>query len=448
MSATRQKYVYIHTFGCQMNVHDSERMLAMLSPLGYGPTEEPKKATLILLNTCTIRDKAYHKAMSEIGRMCQIKAKRPDTLIGVCGCAAQEERESIFERYPDVDLIFGPDQISRLPDLIDETRKDGRAHALDLIDDAGSYRFLDASADSALRPSAFVSIMKGCNCACSYCIVPKVRGAEICREPQSILDEIKMLTKSGTKEVVLLGQNVNAYGNPRHASRSIPSFSNLLRMIARDTEISRIRFTSPHPRDVGDDLIEEYATNEKLMPHIHLPVQAGGNETLKRMRRGYTRERYIDVAKSLKTARLDISITTDIIVGFSGESREDFESTLDIMRRVEFDSAFAFKYSPRRGTEAAERFADDVPHEEKERRLSLVLALQGDTSRRKNEALIGKESPALATGLDRMKRGLITGRLPDNRIVHFAGNQSHLGNIVPLRISRAFANSLEGEVLL
>ncbi|HPQ81714.1 MAG TPA: tRNA (N6-isopentenyl adenosine(37)-C2)-methylthiotransferase MiaB, partial [bacterium] len=407
--------------------------------------------------TCTIRAKSHHKAISEIGRARVYKENRPRTIVGVCGCVAQEEGASLFERYPHIDIMFGPDQIPRLAELLAEAAAGRRAAALDLIDDPSEYRFLGIAENPESRisgleyqPAEFVSIMKGCNCACSYCIVPSVRGREVCRAPNDIIREIALLAASKTKEVTLLGQNVNAYehkgtGNGDRGTGT--TFASLLRRIAEETEVSRIRFTSPHPRDVGDDLVREYAENAKLMPHIHLPVQAGSNAVLKKMRRGYTRERYLEICNKLRRARPEISITTDLIVGFCGETEADFEDTLSLMREVDFDSAFAFKYSPRPGTEAAEKMPDDVPTAEKDRRLAKLLSMQLDASRRKNAAQTGRTFEALATGTDKMKRGLVTGRLPDNRIVHFAGQPSLVGTMVPVRITAAHANSLAGEIV-
>lgn len=445
MPLTHQKSVYIRTFGCQMNEHDSTRMRAILAGLSYKTTDDIGEADLILFNTCTIREKAHHKAMSEIGRTRLYKKARADLLIGVCGCVAQEEKGSLFERYPHVDLMFGPDQIAKLPTLIKEAEAKGRAAALDLIDASSDYKFLDfderrATSDER-RATVFVSIMKGCNCVCSYCIVPKVRGREASRRVGEILSEVRVLAQLGTKEVVLLGQNVNAYKDAKLG------FAGLIGMIADETEICRIRFTSPHPKDVKDDLIREFAENDKLMPHIHLPLQAGSNTVLKKMHRGYTRERYLEIAATLKNTRPGFSITTDLIVGFCGETEKDFEETLDLMCQVEFDSCFAFKYSPRPGTRAATEFEDDVPVGEKKRRLETLLSLQREISAKKNAALVGTSSLVLVTGLDKMKRGLLTGRLPDNRIIHFSGNPAHIGDMLRMRVQGARANSLIGEVI-
>ncbi len=436
------KRVYIKTFGCQMNEHDSQKIELMLRGLGYVSTDLPEQADLILFNTCTIREKARHKAISEIGRAPTFKRQKPSALVGVCGCVAQQDGVSLLDRYPGVDFVFGPDQLWRLPELIEHARAGNRAWALDLIDDPKEYRFPDATlrvTNHESRITEFVLVSKGCNCACSYCIVPSVRGREISRPEDEIVAEVGRLASLGAKEVTLLGQNVSSYGRGGLAA--------LIGRIARETDIMRIRFTSPHPLWIGEDLVREYAENEKLCPHIHLPVQAGSNAVLKNMRRGYSRERYLDIVRSLRAARTGLAITTDLIVGFPGETEADFEDTLRLMREAEFDQAFAFKYSPRPGTEAAEKMEDDVPLADKERRLSVLLDLQRRTSRARNEALVGKRAEALATGMDRMNNGLVTGRLPDNRIVHFAGHPNLVGSIVPVAITAAHDNSLSAEMV-
>jgi tRNA-2-methylthio-N6-dimethylallyladenosine synthase len=445
MIAAPQKKVYIRTFGCQMNEHDTEKMYALLEGQGYLRTEAPAEADLLLYNTCTIREKASQKAHSELGRARSFKKARPGMIIGVCGCVAQQEGENLRRRYPDIDLLFGPDQIARLPELIAAAQSGCGASALALSDDPASHRFVEAIPAAGATPaSAFVAAMKGCDCACSYCIVPSVRGREISRPADEIVREVRSLAARGTKEVVLLGQNVAAYGK-RSASPAAIDLAGLVRRIADETDIVRIRFTSPNPRDIGDALVAEYARNEKLCPHLHLPVQSGSDATLRRMRRGYGRERVLDIARKLREARPDVSITTDLIVGFCGETEHDFEETLSLVREVAFDSAFAFKYSPRPGTDAATRFADDVPAAEKERRLTALLALLREIGRDRNEALVGTRRDALVEGHDRMGRGLLEGRLPDNRIVHFAGHPNLVGTIVPVVITQAKEHSLSGE---
>lgn len=469
MTITTCKYAYIHTFGCQMNEHDSAKMGLILADMGYLPTDSPEAADLVLFNTCTIREKAHHKAMSEIGRMRLIKKRRPEMLLGVCGCVAQQEKLNLLEAYPYIDIIFGPDQIHKLPELIKEAELKKRSTALELVNDEEKYVFLTdpllckegvgggrsnglplptlpLQRGGKYSPSSFISIMKGCNCACSYCIVPSVRGREVCRPAGEILDEIKNLVRLGTREAVLLGQNVNAYHSRKSSGGGDIGFARLIRMISDETGVDRIRFMSPHPKDVGDDLIREFSENEKLCPHIHLPIQSGSNSTLKRMRRGYTRERIIEIADRLRGARPDFAITTDMIVGFCQETGDDFEQTIELMKRIEFDSMFAFKYSPRPGTEAARAMEDDVPESEKKGRLSLVLDLQREITLRRNTARVGTTKDVLALSPDRTRDGFLTGRSPDNSLVHFSGNSSLIGDIVRVRITKANKNSLSGEL--
>lgn len=439
------KKVYIKTFGCQMNEHDTAKMLLILAGEGCLEAGSMEEADLIIFNTCTIREKAHHKAISEIGRASRMKEQRPDLVIGVCGCVAQQEGADLRKRYPLIDIIFGPDRIPALPELLSRARGGERADALDLIDDRSQYTFMDQVPGEGKAPiSAFVLAMKGCNCSCSYCIVPSVRGREISRPADEIVEEVRALARAGAREVTLLGQNVSAYRSG--GGKRGEGLAGLIGRAARETGIERIRFTSPHPLFITDELIDEFADNEKLCPHIHLPVQAGSDGVLKRMRRGYTRDLFMERVEKLREARRGMSITTDLIVGFPGESDRDFEETLEMMRRVRFDSAFAFMYSPRPGTEAAEFMRDDVPAEAKERRLSELLDLQRATGRERNEALKGSAGEVLAVGTDRMRKGFITGRRADNRIVHFTGNPSIIGDIVSVRITGANDNSLNGEL--
>jgi len=439
------KRVYIKTFGCQMNEHDTAKMILMLSGEGYLETDSIEGADLVLVNTCTIREKAHHKAISEIGRASRIKERRPGLVIGVCGCVAQQEGAALRRRYPLIDIIFGPDRIPMLPELLASAQSGRSADALELIDDRAEYRFMEQVPGEGEAPvSAFVLAMKGCNCCCSYCIVPSVRGREISRPADGIVGEVKALARAGAREVTLLGQNVSAYRSDD--GRRGDGLAGLIRRVGYETSIERIRFTSPHPLFITDGLIAEYAENEQLCPHIHLPVQAGSDAVLARMRRGYSRKLFIERALRLREAREGMSITTDLIVGFPGESDGDFEDTLDMMRAVGFDSSFAFKYSPRPGTEAAESMRDDVPADVKEHRLSRLLKLQREMGRERNEALVGSVEGVLAVGTDRMRKGFITGRRADNRIVHFAGNPSIIGDIVPVRVTGANDNSLNGEL--
>ncbi len=421
-----------------MNELDSQKIALVMRRLGYALVQDMDKASVILFNTCTIREKAYQKALSDIGRTEVIKKARPYVIIGVCGCVAQQEKNSIMSRFPHVDIVFGPDKILQFPYLVEKALAGQKAVDVELVNDPSNYTFADDTPDTVPGSAvAFVSIMKGCNCSCSYCIVPKVRGKEICRPADSILGEIRRLVETGTKEVVLLGQNVNSY----------KGFAPLLRRVANETDILRIRFTSPHPKDVGEDLINEFAENAKLCPHIHLPMQSGSDSVLRAMRRGYTSEKYISICNALKSVNSKIQITTDIIVGFCGETDSDFNDTLDVMNSVGFDSSFSFKYSPRPGTFACANMQDDVPEEVKAQRLSELQHLQSEISKRKRKSAIDKEFSALVYESDKMGKGYLTGRLPDNRIVHFAGENSKIGDILRVKIRKANKNSFWGEVV-
>ena len=426
----------IKTFGCQMNEHDSIKIGGLLAPMGYLPSNNPDTADLILFNTCTIRDRAHHKAFSEIGIAAQKKqtqTKKP--LIGVCGCVAQEEGAALIHRFPEVNLVFGPDQIHQLPRLINwvETEKKP-AIATELINNSEDYEFIDTVDTLRLKgPTAFVTIMKGCNSVCTYCIVPQVRGKEVCRRPKEILQEVQALVARGTREVTLLGQTVNSY----------EGFSELLRMIAEETEVARIRFTSPHPKDVKEDLVCEYAENKKLCPHIHLPIQSGADRILRKMKRSYSRKQYLEKVRLLRDARPGIAITTDIIVGFPGETHADFEETLSLLDEVQYDNIFAFKYSPRPKTEAWE-MKDDVPKEEKEERLDQLLKKQRIISKKINDTLKEKTVEVLVEGEDRLRRGLLSGRTDTNKIVNFTSPQPCVGDIVGVEVVKTFSNSLEG----
>lgn len=441
MASNIEKYAYIRTFGCQMNDHDSAKMRLLLAPLGYSFVDEPDEADLLIFNTCTIREKAYHKAISEIGRSKFFKRKKKGTvpIIAVCGCVAQQEGKALAERFAHVDIVFGPDQINELPRLLMDLSKP--AMALDLVNDLEDYNFIDEVPDRVESGHAFVTVTKGCNCSCSYCIVPSVRGREVCRAPEDVVTEVGRLVHAGVKEVTLLGQNVTSY---RHGGETLAS---LIRRLSNETDIMRVRFTSPNPKDVTEELIKEYATNDKLCPHLHLPAQSGSNAMLKKMRRGYTRERYLEIVNSLRLARNGISITSDFIAGFCGETDDEFEDTVSLLKEVRYDSIFAFKYSPRPGTKAAKELADDVPKDVKEKRLDRILSLQRKITRAKNESLVGSSGEILVTGPDRKESGRYMGRLPDNRIVNFAGNDSMVGAILRVRLIRALSNSMEGEVI-
>jgi tRNA-2-methylthio-N6-dimethylallyladenosine synthase len=411
----------------------------LLESMGYVRAPSIEEADVVLFNTCTIREKAYHKAESEIGRSGLFKANR-QAIVGVCGCVAQQEGEALRNRFEHIDFIFGPDQLASLPHLIERAKEGVFTSALDFIYDSTHPDFPHRVAfGNVVGGSVFVAIMKGCNCACSYCIVPKVRGREVSLPADDVITEVRSCVDRGAKEVTLLGQNVNAYGDKA-------TFAELIHRIAGETDIQRIRFTSPHPRDVGDDVIAAYANELKLCPHIHLPVQAGSNKVLKTMKRGYTRERYFEIVDELRKARPGISITTDMIVGFCGETDEDFEETIDLMKRVRFDSMFAFCYSSRPGTYAAEALADDVAEETKRKRLKHVLDLQRTIQMEENKKQEGALKNVLVLKEDMKNEGKLTSRGEDNRLIHFTGQRALIGSIVPVRVMRASIHSLQGEI--
>src|SRR3989338_3092870 len=434
---------FIKTFGCQMNEHDSQKIGGLLANLGFEPTTQPETADLVLFNTCTVRQKAHQKAFSEIGRAIAFKNSEPRTsnleprLIGVCGCVAQDQGAKLISRFQGLDLVFGPDQIYRLPELLEILQKTKKpVLATELINSAEDYHFLDDVAATKLSgPSAYVTIMKGCNSRCSYCIVPKVRGTEVYRTAREIIKEIEFLVEKGCREVTLLGQNVNSY----------PDFSKLIRLISENTNVERIRFTSPHTKDVKDDLIEEYATNPKLCSHIHLPVQSGSDTVLKRMRRAYNRRTYLKKVESLKKARPGLGITTDVIVGFPQESDEEFNQTLLFLKEVQFDNIFAFKYSPREATEAYS-MEDDVPMTLKEERLAKVLELQNAISKKINQHYVGGTQEVLVERNDRMATRRWMGRTSCHKIVNFTGKKTSIGDIVRVEVTKANINSLEGNL--
>ncbi|MBI2343669.1 MAG: tRNA (N6-isopentenyl adenosine(37)-C2)-methylthiotransferase MiaB [Deltaproteobacteria bacterium] len=446
-----RRYV-VRTFGCQMNEHDSLTIRGLLAQHAYLPATTLDEADLIIFNTCTIREKAHHKAFSEIGRTAQLKEERPHVVVGVCGCVAQQDREGLFQRFPHLDLLFGPDQIQELPRLLDQLHN-GESHvsALQCINSADDYHFLDlipwATAVEQGRPTAppataFVTIMKGCDANCAYCIVPSVRGKEVCRPAEAIVSEVAALAVRGVREVTLLGQTVNTYGNRRHPG--VIPFPDLLQRLADETTIARIRFTSPHPKDVNAALAGAYRDNPKLVPHIHMPLQAGSDAVLRRMRRSYSRQQYLDKVALLRAASPDLALTTDLIVGFPGETEADFLQTCGVVRDVGFSGIYAFKYSPRPGTSAAEALHDDVTEREKRDRLDRLLTMHNAMLQRQLAANVGTMQEVL---IERYDEGSAqwTGRTPHNTLVHCTGASLAIGQLAIIHITRAYGHSLEGK---
>jgi tRNA-2-methylthio-N6-dimethylallyladenosine synthase len=431
--------VYIRTFGCQMNEYDSQRMAGLLAAAGYRSAADPESADVIIINTCSIRGKPEEKTYSDIGKYRSLKETRPELVIVVSGCVAQQRSAGIMERFPYVDLVLGTHQVNRIDDLIADIRREKVARIETDFYPSSYIRPFPRTKD---HYSAYVTIMQGCNNWCSYCIVPLVRGAEMSRPADEIISEIRQVTKEGYIEVTLLGQNVNSYRDPGSGC----TFSALLDYVARIEGIKRIRFTTSHPKDLSDDLIDRYRNVAALCSHIHLPVQSGSNRILDLMNRGYTREQYKEKVRKLRQARPDISVTTDIIVGFPGETQADFMQTLDLMEEVVFDGAYSFKYSPRPGTAAAS-WADDVNGPDKAERLRILQDLQQTHTLARNRGSINGIEEVLAVGSSVKNPREITGRSRQNKVVNFKGARESVGTLVPVRIIKANNNSLWGEAV-
>ncbi|MBN1573813.1 MAG: tRNA (N6-isopentenyl adenosine(37)-C2)-methylthiotransferase MiaB [Deltaproteobacteria bacterium] len=434
--------VYFRTFGCQMNVHDSERMRGLLSRDGITAVDSPHDADIIIINTCSVREKPEEKTYSEIGRYRRLKEKKEGLVIGVTGCVAQQKGEEIVRRFPYVDLVLGTKNVGAISNIISEIVSGKKPIVKTEFHDNNCIEPFEPFPRDPDNYTAFVTVIQGCNNFCSYCIVPYVRGREMSRPSTDITDEIKSLIDTGIVEITLLGQNVNSYSDPKNGLR----FPELIRKISKIDGIYRIRFVTSHPKDMSDDLISCFKEIETLSSHIHLPVQSGSNKIIKMMNRGYTVEDYIDKIERLRSVRSDLAVTTDIIVGFPGEDVSDFEGTLSVMEKVEFDNAFSFKYSERPGTAAA-RLEDDVSPNEKSRRLEVVQDLQKRLTMKSNLKNIDSIYDVLATGLSIKDPEEITGRSDQNKIVNFKGTESAIGSVVPVKIKKAFNNSLWGEVI-
>ncbi len=434
--------VYLKTFGCQMNEYDSQRIFSLLAAMDYEPTNDPRVADLILINTCSVREKSEQKFFSLLGRLKKLR-KGGKVLLGVGGCVAQQEGEKILERAPFVDLVFGTSALARLPELIERARDTERAQ-IDtvLTDEAHPFEPVEASACAA-DVKAYVTIMRGCNNFCSFCVVPYVRGRERSRPMEEIVDEVRALVERGVKEVTLLGQNVNSYGPGLVGEHS--HFPQLLQKIEGIEGLKRIRFTTSHPKDLSDSLIDCFAAPEKLCPHIHLPLQSGSNRVLEMMNRGYTREDYLKKIKRLRAIQPDIAITTDLIVGFPGEREDDFQETVSIIQEIEYDEFFSFKYSDRPMTRASQ-LDGKVSEQEKSRRLSLLQGVQKSITMKKNRALVGKTVHVLVEGESRRNCLRLTGRSGTNKVVHFEGPLNLKGEIVPVAVLAAHSHSLQGQL--
>ncbi len=434
---------HIITYGCQMNVHDSEKLAGMLYEAGYQETDNEHEADLILFNTCCVRENAELRVYGNVGALKSRKQANPNMIIGVCGCMMQQKEvaDYIASRFPFVDLIFGTHNLHRFPQLLLQAI-DSNNTVVEVLDEQGSI-VEHVPTKRAEGVSAWTTIMYGCNNFCSYCIVPYVRGRERSRRPEDILDEIRELGQKGYKEITLLGQNVNSYGKD---TGNDYLFHDLLRDIDKLPGIERIRFMTSHPKDLSTGLIEAMADCDKVCEHLHLPIQAGSNRILKAMNRKYTREDYLRLVDRVRTAIPDIALTTDIIVGFPGETEKDFLDTLDIVKQVGYDSAFTFIYSPRTGTPAA-RLQDQTDSEVKKERLARLIELQNRISKDKNLKLLNSVTEILVEGPSKNNSEMLTGRTRTNKIVNFTGSKDLIGELVQVRIREAKSWSLEGEVV-
>ncbi|MBR2644231.1 MAG: tRNA (N6-isopentenyl adenosine(37)-C2)-methylthiotransferase MiaB [Clostridia bacterium] len=434
---------FVETFGCQMNVRDSETIKGELVELGYAEAFSKEEADLILFNTCCVRDHAEKRLMGNIGALKELKDAKPGMIIGICGCMMQQEgmAKKLLKRFPHVSLIFGTNVLYRLPEMLQSVMNGERIAVTDRAEDA------IAEGLPQLRDnprSAFVNIMYGCNNFCSYCIVPYVRGRERSRTPKDIRDEVVSLVKSGITEITLLGQNVNSYGNGGTAQMT---FAQLLTYVSDVPGLKRLRFMSSHPKDLNDDVMNAIAALPNVCHHVHLPVQSGNDEVLKKMNRRYTRERYLSIIRKLREAVPDIEFTTDIIVGFPGETEEAFLDTMSLVEEVGFAAAFTFAYSPRQGTVAA-KSPDQIPEAVKKRRLQELNALQARKTVENNQKYLGFEGEVLVEGCDmRGEDAMLYGKYQNFKMVYFPGDPSLMNRYVNVRVLKTNKNSLLGEMI-
>lgn len=437
---SKKKYL-IQTFGCQMNEHDSEKISYILEGANYEATDDMKDADFILLNTCLVRENAENKVLGQLGAMKALKKEKPDLIIAVSGCMMQtgSARDLIREKYKHVDIIFGTKNIDDLPYILHEYFQNGETilaieEEMDLSKDETHVIRSD-------KHKAYISISYGCDNYCTYCVVPYARGREMSREPERIIEEAKLLAEEGYEEITLLGQNVNSYGKTLENPISFPE---LLKELNAIDGYSRIRFMSSHPKDLSDELIEAMGELDKICEHFHLPVQSGSNDVLKRMNRKYTREKYLETVRKLREKVPHIALSTDIIVGFPGETEEDFQDTLNLVKEVRYDSAFTFLYSPREGTPAA-KMEDQVPKDVMQERFKRLVDTMYDIYLEKNKEKIGETVEVLVDSLSKNDPTRISGRTRTNHLVHFPGDASMIGTFQQVKISNVTSFTLEGE---
>ena len=430
---------HVTTFGCQMNAHDSERMKGMLDALGYEEAGERSGADLILFNTCSIRESADNRFIAHLGEAKRLKSEDPDRVVGVGGCWAQSVKDEVFERFPFVDVAFGPGQIHRLAEFLTQ----------DSLTAQGYFEFEDFPGHLPAKRErdfqAWVQISVGCNCVCSYCIVPQTRGREVSRRPAELIEEIEGLAAEGVREVTLLGQNVNSYGRELTGGDRM-TFAELLMRVDAVEGIERIRYTSPHPKDIREDVIRAHAELPALCQHIHLPLQSGSSRILKAMRRTYDRERYLDRVAQIREHVPDCALTTDVIVGFPGEAEEDFEATLAVVEQVGYDGAFTFVFSPRRGTEAA-TMGDQVAHPVKRERMERLVELVQRRAAERGQRFVGRRMEVLVEGPSRTDPSRMRGRTTHNKTVNFEGTSAS-GELTEVEITGSTSTTLSGHELL
>ncbi|MDC0738754.1 tRNA (N6-isopentenyl adenosine(37)-C2)-methylthiotransferase MiaB [Cognatishimia sp. SS12] len=436
------KKLFIKTYGCQMNVYDSERMAEAMGGAGYETTDSPDDADMILLNTCHIREKAAEKVYSELGRFKGLKAEKPDLKIGVAGCVAQAEGEEIMRRQPLVDLVVGPQAYHRLPEMEEKTRQGAKALDTDFPEE-DKFEKLKGRSKAKRAPAAFLTVQEGCDKFCAFCVVPYTRGAEVSRPAERVLSEARELVDRGVREITLLGQNVNAYHGAGENGGTW-SLADLIWKLNEIDGLERIRFTTSHPNDMQDDLIAAHGECAKLMPYLHLPVQSGSDKILKRMNRSHTAESYLRLIERIRAARPDLLLSGDFIVGFPEETEEDFQATMDLIREVKYGQAYSFKYSTRPGTPAAERpLVDDA---EASDRLQRLQALLSEQQRDVQNGMVGREVSVL---LEREGReaGQMVGKSEYLHSVHLQANGHQIGDIVRVKITQSMANSLTGALI-
>ncbi len=438
------KKVFIRTFGCQMNEYDSDKMVASLaSNEETVKTDNPEDADIILFNTCSVREKAQEKVFHDLGRVRHLKEAKPNLIIGVGGCVASQEGAAIVSRAPYVDVVFGPQTLHRLPQMIDARRASGRPQVDISFPEIEKFDALPAAKKEG--PSAFVSIMEGCSKYCTFCVVPYTRGEEISRPFADVLTEISGLVVQGVREITLLGQNVNAYCGMLDDGDTA-DLALLITTIAEIEALERIRYTTSHPREVTQRLIDTYRTTPKLVSHLHLPVQSGSDRILAAMKRGYTALEFKSLARKLKAARPDLSLSSDFIVGFPGETEEDFEKTMQLIEELNFDNSFSFIYSPRPGTPAA-NMSDTTPQDLKLKRLMRLQKRIEAQAMTISEAMVGSTQRVLVEGHARKNAEELAGRTENNRVVNFAGHGRLIGHFVDVRITAALPHSLRGEII-